>query len=30
MNDNIIYLRGKINFDGCLSGDADDCTAIQT
>ena len=30
MNDNIIYLRGKINFDGCLSGDAEDCTAIQT
>ena len=30
MNDNIIYLRGKINFNGYLTGDADDCTAIQT
>lgn len=30
MNDNIIYLRGKINFNGYLSADANDCTAIQT
>lgn len=30
MKDNIIYLRGKINFNGFLSADADDCTAIQT
>ena len=25
-----IYLRGKINWNGYLNGDADDCTAIQT
>ena len=25
-----IYLRGKINWNGYLSGEADDCTAIQT
>ena len=31
MSDNtIIYLRGNINFEGFLTGDADDCTAIQT